>query len=144
MRAAGALVLAFLLAGPSPRAAGQALTYRQVVERYRIDPNDGIQRMLELSDETRRRAIDEAVAANDPAWAWEELAAAAMMHTDAGVYELAHGERGERHLADAERLIVGTLRLSDAAATFGRRWHAMAEGLLKHFGDEAAAKTLAT
>jgi tetratricopeptide (TPR) repeat protein len=142
MRAGGALLLALLFAGPSPRG-NQALTYRQIVERYRIDPNDGIERMLELSDDARRRAVDDAVSANEPAWGWEELAAAAIMHTDAGVYELAHGERGERHLADAERLIASSLPVSAASAAFGRRWHTMAEAMLKHFGDDAAAKALA-
>jgi len=143
MRAAGALLLALLFAGPSPRA-NQALTYRQIVDRYRTSPNEGIERMLELSDDARRHAVDEAVSANPPAWAWEELSAAAIMHTDAAVDEFAHGQQGERHFADAERLIVGSLRLSDAASRFGRRWYGMAEGLLKYFGDEAAAKALAT
>src|SRR3954468_11536856 len=54
MLAAGALLLALLFAGPSPRAAGQALTYRQIIERYRVDPNEGIERMLDLSDDARR------------------------------------------------------------------------------------------
>jgi tetratricopeptide (TPR) repeat protein len=127
-----------------PAVAAQAITYRQIVDRYRASPNDGVERMLALSDEARRSAIDQAVAASGAeAWSWDELAAAVMMHTDAGLYFLAHQQPGVPYLNEAERLLARAIQVPPARSVFARRWYAVMDSVLKGMGDTANAKSFA-
>jgi hypothetical protein len=100
------VIAAAAIYGLPAGAAAQAVTYRQVVDRYRTNPNDGVERMLALSEAERKAGIEQALSASGAdAWTWEEIAGAAMMHTDAGFYFLSRKEPGIPHLADAERLL---------------------------------------
>ena len=156
MRAAAALGLALTLVAPSLQQTSSPLTYRQIVDRYRSAPNDGVERMLRMTEAARKEAIDNAVLGADAlgadasgadasdAWTWEELAGAAMMHTDAGIYFLTRKEPPGTHLADAERLIARSVRVAPAQSAFARRWYTMTQGTLQRFGDEGAAKSFAT
>jgi tetratricopeptide (TPR) repeat protein len=143
MRAAAAFALVLLFVTPPSPQSTSPLSYRQIVDRYRTSPNDGVERMLALPDQSRKDAIDAAIA-DDSGWTWDELAAAAMMHTDAGVYFLSKKQPYEAQLAAAERLLGRTLRVTPARTAFARRWHTMAEATLEAFGERAAAKSLAT
>ena len=143
MRAAGAIALVFLFVAPRLQQASPTLSYRQIVDRYRASPNDGVERMLRLPDEARTAGID-AATADGSAWTWDELAAAAMMHTDAGIYFLSEKQPYDAQLAHAERLIHRSLQVPGARAVFASRWHTMVQLTLKRFAQEDAAKALAT
>jgi tetratricopeptide (TPR) repeat protein len=143
MRAAGTIALVVLFVTPPFHQATTPLSYRQIVDRYRVSPNDGVEQMLRLPEQARKDAIDAAIA-DDSGWTWDELAAAAMLHTDAGLYFLSKKQPYDAQLADAERLLGRTLRVTPARTAFTRRWYTMAQATLERFGEQAAAKSLAT
>jgi hypothetical protein len=124
-----------------PEVVGtQAVAYRQVVDRYRTNPNDGVERMLALSPAERNAGIEEALTASGAdVWAWEEVGAAAMMHTDAGFYFLSRNEPGIPQLADAERLSAALLKMPGHGA-FVRRWYATVASIVEGSGDATNAR----
>jgi tetratricopeptide (TPR) repeat protein len=139
MYVAAAAVICGLL--PSRVGGTQAVTYRQVVDRYRTDPDDGVERMLALSEAERKAGLDQALSASGAAaWTWEEIAAAAMMHTDAGFYFLSRKEPGIPHLADAERLLAWALLTLPGHGPFVRRWYTIVQSVVADFGDGANAR----
>ena len=75
MRATLMCVAAAAVIGGLPSGeATQAVTYRQVVDRYRTNPNEGVERMLALSPAERNAGIEQALAASGAdAWSWEEI-----------------------------------------------------------------------
>jgi tetratricopeptide (TPR) repeat protein len=130
-----------MICGLPAGVATQAVTYRQVVERYRTSPNDGVERMLALSEADRQAGVEEAHKASGPdAWTWEDLAAAAMMHTDAGFYFLSRKEPGVPHLAEAERLLASSLSTLPGHGAFVRRWYTTVESIIEGSGDGTNAK----
>jgi len=116
------------------------VSYRQVVDRYRVSPDDGVELMLAMPDEARRRGLDEATAGGADRWSWEELAAAAMMHTDAGFYFLTHKQPSLPSLTDAERLIGHAARTAPGHWDHARRWYGMVRSVLKTYGDRDAGE----
>jgi tetratricopeptide (TPR) repeat protein len=135
----GALTL--VVCGFATGAARQPTPYRQVVDRYRTSPNDGVERMLALSESERQAGIEEAVAASGAtAWPWEEIAAAAMMHTDAGLYFLSRKQPGIPHLVDAERLLSRGMLTTPGHGAFVRRWFTTVESIVEGAGDRTNAK----
>jgi hypothetical protein len=125
---------------PGPAAAA----YRQAVDRYRTSPNAGVERMLALADADRAAAIDRALSATGPdAWSWDELAAAAMMHTDAGFYFLANHEPGLPHLLVAEKILSHALLSDPSRSAFVRRWYVTLEHVVRGYGDEVTARYFA-
>src|SRR3954464_5351217 len=142
MRATSAAMLVCLALLP---ASAQAPTYRDVMDRYRVSPNDGVERMLALAEAARREGIETAVGASGTnGWAWEQLASAAMMHTDAGLYFLTRQQPSLPFFADAERLLVRGLDASPGHALFVRRWYGTIESVLKSAGDANSAKSFAS
>jgi len=142
MRATSTVLFAFFLLAATHDAAAQ-VTYRQIVDRYRTSPNDGVELMLALSETSRQEALQQAVSASGAdAWSWEELAAAGMMHTDAGFYFLARKQPGIAHLTDAERLIARGLTTRPGHWDFGDRWYRMIQAVLKGYGDAANGQLL--
>lgn len=133
-----------VIALPAALAARQS-TYRAAVDVYRTSPNLGIEQMLALGETERAAAIEHALNAVDAdAWSADELAAAAMMHTDAALYFLSRKEPGLPHLDAAEKFIVRLLASETArAAAFVRRWYLTTEAILMAQGDGAAAEGLA-
>jgi tetratricopeptide (TPR) repeat protein len=126
-----------------PAAAAQPIPYRQVVDRYRTNPNDGVERMLALSEAERKAGIEQALSASGAdAWTWEEVAAAAMMHTDAGFYFLSRKEPGIPHLADAERLLSWGLLTFPGHGAFVRRWYTTVQSIVADSGDGTNARWL--
>src|SRR6185437_5973262 len=86
--------LAFVLGSAitaDPRA--RALTYQQIAEQFRGDPNGAIEAMLGLPEADVTRAVQEAARKDSP-WTAVQLEAAAVMHTDAGVYLLHQRQNG--------------------------------------------------
>jgi hypothetical protein len=136
--AAGAIVILGLPA----MAAAQADAYRDAVQRYRLSPNDGVERMLALPDGARQAAIERLLSA-PAAWPWEEVAAAAMMHTDAGLYFLSQKQPGIPHLIDAERLLAGALIATPGHDAFVRRWFTAVQSIVDRRGDGTNAKWFA-
>ena len=137
--AAAVLMLALLPHG------GQPPLYRQIVDRYRTSPNDGVERMLALAEPARREGIERAVAASGTdAWSWDELASAAMMHTDAGFYFLTRHQPGIPFLVDAEKLMLRALDSGPGHDLYVRRWYGTVDAVLKSAGDTVSAKTFAS
>jgi tetratricopeptide (TPR) repeat protein len=125
-------------------AAAQPLTYRQIVDRYRTSPNDGVERLLALDDSARQLGVREAVSASGTAaWTWDELAAAAMMHSDAGFYFLTEKQPAIAYFDAAERLLTRALDTSPGHATFARRWYRTVESVLKAYGADPAGQSFA-
>lgn len=122
--------------------AARADAYRDAVQRYRVSPNDGVERMLALPDGARQAAIDRVL--SDPtAWPWEDVAAAAMMHTDAGLYFLSQKQPGIPQLVDAERLLAGALATRPGHDAFVRRWFTTVQSIVDRLGDATSAKWFA-
>lgn len=126
------------------QAAGQPDAYRQVVDRYRVSPNDGVERMLALSDAERKAGIERALSASGAAaWPWDDLGAAAMMHTDAGLYFLTQKQPGIPHLVDAERLLSRAMLTTPGHGAFVRRWFTTIESIVEGAGDKTNARWFA-
>ena len=135
------VVVAFLTA---PAGRAQALSYRQIVDRYRAAPDDGVEMMLSLNEAQRVAGIEQAATASGGAtWSPDEIIAAAMMHTDAGFYFLSQREAGIPHLLIAERLLSRAMRVSPAHLVVGRRWYQIVESVVSRFGDKAGATAFA-
>lgn len=146
MRATAAflMVLIGLIGAPARPFAQPPPTYRQIVDRYRTSANDGVERMLALAEAARSAGVEQAVSASGPdAWSWEELAAAAMMHTDAGFYFLSKQEPGMPHLLIAEKLLDHALIATRGHAAFVRRWYDVVERVIRRYGDAPNAKWFA-
>lgn len=143
MRATSTVLFAVLLLA-FPASLRAQVTYRQIVDRYRASPNDGVELMLALGDSARRSGVDEAVSAAGPnAWSWEELAAAGMMHTDAGFYFLNRKQPAIPQLMDAEKLVARAVSTSPGHWDFARRWYRTVESVLKAYGDATNAQVFA-
>ena len=141
MRATATVLLTFFLLIAAGRNVSAQVTYRQIVDRYRTSPNDGVELMLALSESSRQEAIQQAVSASGAdAWSWEELAGAGMMHTDAAFYFLARKQPGIGQLTDAERLIARGLTTRAGHWDFGDRWYRTVQAVLKGYGDTANAQ----
>lgn len=137
--AAAVLILALL-----PRAE-QPPAYRQIVDRYRTAPNDGVERMLALAEPARREGIEQALGASGhDAWSWDELASAAIMHTDAGFYFLTRQQPAVPFLVDAEKLMLRALDTGPGHDLYVRRWYGTVESVLKSAGDAVSAKAFAS
>src|SRR5436190_8382844 len=137
MRRATVALVAFLclpIAG-----AAQAPSFRQIVDLYRRSPNDGVERMLSLSENERIAGVDAATAGGAAAWTPEEIGAAAMMQTDAGFYFLSRKEPGVPHLLLAERLVAHVMLTSPGFSAFGRRWYFTVESIVRGSGDSTNA-----
>ena len=142
MRATATAIFAFLLA--SAVNASAQVTYRQIVDRYRSSPNDGVELMLALSESSRQAGIEQALSASGAeVWSWDELAAAAMMHTDAGFYFIARKQPGVAQLNDADRLLARAVATTGGHWDFARRWYRTVESVLKGYGDTAASQMFA-
>jgi hypothetical protein len=123
-------------------AAASAATYRQIVDQYRRDPNGAIEAMLAMPPGGRDQALAEATTRNG--WTADELAAAAMMHTDAGLYFLnEHDTAGPAHLALAEKLLSRALDEEEGRAGFVRRWYRTIIAILDEEGNKAEAQAFA-
>jgi tetratricopeptide (TPR) repeat protein len=133
---------AIVVLGLPATAAAQADPYREAVRRYRLSPNDGVERMLALPDAARQAAI-ERVLSDPTAWPWEDVAAAAMMHTDAGLYFLSQKQPGMPQLVDAERLLAGALVTLPGHDAFVRRWFTTVQSSVDRIGDGTNAKWFA-
>src|SRR5215203_2220464 len=143
MRATSTVLFALLLLA-CPAHVDAQVTYREIVDRYRTSPNDGVELMLALGDSTRRSGVDEAVfASGAAAWPWEELAAAGMMHTDAGFYFLTRKQPALPQLMDGEKLIARAVSASNRHWDFARRWYRTVESVLKAYGDTTNAQLFA-
>jgi tetratricopeptide (TPR) repeat protein len=136
------VVGAIVILGLPAMAAAEADPYREAVRRYRLSPNDGVERMLALPDAARQAAI-ERVLSDPAAWPWEDVAAAAMMHTDAGLYFLSQKEPGMPQLVDAERLLAGALVTMPGHDAFVRRWFTTVQSIVDRLGDGTSAKWFA-
>lgn len=129
-------------AGQSASLPSSPSAYRAAVARYRVAPDDGVRRLREVGADQRERGIADALSATSD-WTWDELAAAAMMHTDLAVHLLVNGQAATDDLAAAERLIVRSGARSAVSLAYARRWHTMTIGLLKRFDQRVAADALA-
>lgn len=131
------LVAATVCAAPAPPGAPQAAdpvaTYRHAVDSYRAGHRPGDRDADQIPDPS---TIVEAIAAPASGWTADDLAAAAMMHTDTSL-SLLKGNRpadARVHIENAARLLEAALARDPSRAGWARRWSIAVAGLLHAFG----------
>jgi hypothetical protein len=119
-----------------PRA--RALSYQQIAEQFRGDPNGAVEAMLDLPDADVTRGVQDASRKDSP-WTAVQLEAAAIMHTDAGVFLLRQGQKNAWvHIERAVTLLDAAQR-DPESAWIAHEWYAAVTLLLK---DDARARFL--
>ena len=117
--------------------------YRALVESYRRNGGDEIDRVLRVRREVIDRAVDDALSA--PAgWAWNELRAAAMLHSEAAISALRAKDSPacDLHITFAQRLLDRVVSLSRAQQDFAWRWYMIAPHLVGSLGEKGIGKRL--
>src|SRR5262245_35636377 len=123
MRSCAWAVLIFLSIcglGPSPPTAQSSSSYRALVDSYRERDADA-KSLLAIPRDAVAAAVDNAVS-KAASWRWEDLRAAAMLHSEACVAAATSGSTCEFHVMQAERLLERTVVLSPRQEDFAWRW----------------------
>lgn len=141
---AAGLLLFSVLIGATPPAAAQPAAYRTLVDSYRMHGADEIDAVLGMSREAAAAAVDGALSKSE-SWSWDELRAAAMLHSQACVVALKkdHADACDLHLGLAQRLLQRTVALSPPQEDFDWRWHMVMSEVLRNLGGKKLAAELA-
>lgn len=129
------LYLAFVLALAAPSVA---LDYRALVDEYRKDGRPQVQQLLGMSQSDVER---EAAAALQSNWSWEELRAAAMLHSEAALrlQKQTDGRGADFHVTLAQKLLDRVVDLSRPQKDFAIRWYSVVPHALRMFGGTGLA-----
>lgn len=135
-----ALVLVIVVTGTV--SVSQTPNYRDLVTLYRTSSADAVERVAQMDAPSREAAVAEA-ARPDSDWTWDDLAAAAMLETDAALLHLRRGDTaGVPHLEAAERLLTRGLTSAPAQIAFATRWYRGMAGVLRLEGALAPAQAI--
>ena len=114
--------------------------FREIATLYRTAPDEALSQLLLLLPARRDAAIAAAAKAD---WPWDDLAAAAMLETDAA---LAHVRRDDSasapHLDAAERLLLRGLQVAPEQIAFVTRWYRGVAAVLRLNGALTAAQAI--
>src|SRR5262245_45291981 len=101
--ASAALVLILLLT-LDPPAMAQFADYRRLVNAYREEGHADTDTVLAMRHDVVSAAVDQAVS-SAAQWPWEDLRAAAMLHSEACIAVVDKSAECEFHIMQAERLL---------------------------------------
>jgi tetratricopeptide (TPR) repeat protein len=123
-------------AGPQlPPVPAPATAYQQLVADYRHRSVASLQRAAALTEGEIRPFVDEALTAggDSSSWARDDLHAAAMMHTDTGLWLLKSGsaDAAFAHLGAAIRLVEAAIRRDGSSKAFANGWYRNVSALIK-------------
>jgi hypothetical protein len=95
--------------------------FREIATLYRTAPDEALSQLLLLLPARRDTAIAAAAKAD---WPWDDLAAAAMLETDAALAHLRRDDSASApHLDAAERLLLRGLQVAPEQIAFVTRWY---------------------
>jgi tetratricopeptide (TPR) repeat protein len=90
-----------------------------------------------------KAAVDQAVSGAS-SWPWEDVRAAAMLHSEACVAAADRAGACEFHIMQAERLLERTVALSPRQEDFAWRWYRVMPRILNAFGQKSLARGVDT
>ena len=136
----GQLALALLLA-----ACFTAVDYRALVDEYRKDGAPQIEQVLGAAAADFERDVASALSPSS-SWTWEELRAAAMLHTEAALrsQKARDGRTAELHITLAQKLLDRVVELSRPQKDFAIRWYDVVPRLLRTFGGGGLGQRIET
>jgi tetratricopeptide (TPR) repeat protein len=126
------LQLAVVVALAMPSAA---LDYRALVDGYRKDGRPQVEQLLAAPPADVEREVTATLAASPP-WTWEELRAAAMLHTEAALQAQRNKDAraADMHIALAQKLLDRVVEASRLQKDFALRWYAVVPRMLRALG----------
>ncbi len=133
-----AVVVCVLCTGRSVLFAQEAASseYRDLAGLYRTAPDEAVARLVHLAPAARAAAMK-------GEWTWDDLAAAAMLETDAGVTSVRPGDSaGAPYLDSAERLLLRGLQAAPQQIAFVLRWYRGVAAVLRLNGALTAAQAI--
>jgi hypothetical protein len=138
-----ACLVALAQPSQSPPTAASSETYRHLVESYREHGPDEVAAVLAMSVEATTAAVDEALSSR-ARWSWEELRAAAILHSQACLTALDNGDATacDLHIGQAERLLERTVALSASQEDFVWRWYMVVPRILTDLHQKTVAQRL--
>lgn len=142
MRALTLALVCAIGAGDVCAQESAPLDYAGLVALYRTAPADAVGRVVQVAPLAHEAAIVRAVTAKSD-WRWDDLAAAAMLETDAALAHLDRGDpEGTPHLDAAERLLSRGLQVAPPQAAFVNRWYRGVAAVLRLNGALTAAQAI--
>ena len=123
-------------------ASAAALDYRALVDEYRNDGTPQIQQLLgDVQDDVER----EAGAALSSNWSWEELRAAAMLHSETALLAPKNrdGRAASLHINIAQKFLDRVIERSRPQKDFAIRWYSTVPRLLRMFDGGGLADRVA-
>lgn len=126
----------------APQAASRT-DYRALVDSYRSNGAAEIDRVLTTPREELDRAADAAGSPTSP-WDWQEVRAAAMLHSEAAVRALRALDPGAAgfQITLAQRLLNHVVSRSRTQEDFAWRWYTVVPRLLGSLGESSVRKRL--
>jgi tetratricopeptide (TPR) repeat protein len=138
--ASAALILIPLCSAADLPPMGQpAAAYRALVQSYREEGHADIGAVLAMRHDVVSAAVEQAVSGAAP-WPWEELRAAAMLHSEACLAATDKARACEFHIMQAERLLERTVALSARQEDFAWRWYRVMPHMLNAVGQKSLAR----
>jgi tetratricopeptide (TPR) repeat protein len=111
--------------------------YGSVIRAYRQQTTSAVRSLQALPRAHIDATLDVALSSRDSAgFSWQELRAAALMHSEAAVLHWrgrAHAD-ASFHVAAAQRILDRVVELESPQDDFRRRWYDLMIGLAFHFG----------
>ena len=116
--------------------------YRALVDSYRRYGPDEVAAVLAMSREAATEAVDKAVSTSST-WRWDELRAAAMLHSQACLAALNKADRAacDFHLTQAQRLLQ-TVTVHQQHEDFVWRWYTVMPRVLDDMEEKVLAQRL--
>jgi hypothetical protein len=113
----------------------QTAAYPTFVAAYRDGRLGAVDILLAMPEREVAIAVDRAInpLAGTPPWAWQDLRAAAMLHTDAWYTDLSNKRAGSANvqLEHAKELLARAVRLEPTLADYAQRWFDLVVLLLR-------------
>jgi len=112
--------------------SSSALDYRALVDEYRKDGRPQVEQLLAAPAADVESEVRGAVAPSS-GWPWEDIRAAAMLHTEAGLRAQKNNDsRGaEVHVTLAQKLLDRVVELSRPQKDFAIRWYDVVPRMLR-------------
>jgi tetratricopeptide (TPR) repeat protein len=112
-----------------------AVDYHALVDAYRKDGAPQVEQLLAVSRQEADRAVTSALSSSS-GWPWEDIRAAAMLHTEAGLRGQKNKDsRGaEFHVTLAQKLLDRVVELSRPQKDYAIRWYDVVPRMLRTLG----------
>jgi hypothetical protein len=112
-----------------------AVDYHALVDAYRKDGAPQVEQLLAVSRQEADRAVTAALSSSS-GWPWEDIRAAAMLHTEAGLRGQKNKDsRGaEFHVTLAQKLLDRVVELSRPQKDYAIRWYDVVPRMLRTLG----------